>query len=429
MSATTHGNTPYYYVPGLSRHPAMAAFGLFFVILGAGQWINGVEWGKWSLAFGLAWWLVVLYQWFRDAVAESEGGLYSRKIDISYRWSMSWFIFSEVMFFGAFFTALWWARSHSVPALGNLENSLIWPDFQAIWPSVQAGATASPAGIVEPFQTVGPFWLPTINTALLLTSGLTLTIAHHALQDGNRTKTIAFMWITVLLGAIFLLVQGYEYYHAYTDLNLKLSSGIFGSTFFMLTGFHGFHVFVGMLMLLVITLRLQKGHFTKDRHFGFEGAAWYWHFVDVVWLFLYVLGVLDVDPRAQQPRGRRLRALSSFVDRRSGAGGPRPWGAPSVGGQTGGLDPAIQWLNKINRNSTMDKPMRTVNARAMRRERCASPLLESPFIMAANAAPSAPRCPRKRRRPNISWLELSNETRTDRAFAGGDPGGGWWALR
>lgn len=289
MSATTHGGTPYYYVPGLSRHPVMAATGLFFVILGAGQWINGVEWGKWSLAFGLAWWLVVLYQWFRDAVTESEGGLYSRKIDISYRWSMSWFIFSEVMFFGAFFTALWWARSHSVPSLGNLENSLIWPDFQAIWPSVQAGATASPAGIVEPFQTVGPFWLPTINTALLLTSGLTLTIAHHALQDDNRTKAIAFMWLTVLLGATFLLVQGYEYFHAYTELNLKLSSGIFGSTFFMLTGFHGFHVFVGMLMLLVMTLRLQKGHFTKDRHFGFEGAAWYWHFVDVVWLFLYVL--------------------------------------------------------------------------------------------------------------------------------------------
>ncbi|TSE26140.1 Cytochrome c oxidase subunit 3 [Tepidimonas sediminis] len=289
MSATTHGGTPYYYVPGLSRHPALAAFGLFFVILGAGQWINGVEWGKWSLAFGLAWWLVVLYQWFRDAVHESESGLYSRKIDVSYRWSMSWFIFSEVMFFGAFFTALWWARSHAVPTLGNLENALIWPNFQAVWPSVQPGATASPAGIVEPFQTVGPFWLPTINTALLLTSGVTLTIAHHALQDDHRTKAIAFMWLTVLLGATFLVVQAYEYFHAYTDLNLKLSSGIFGSTFYMLTGFHGLHVFVGMLMLIVITLRLQKGHFTKDRHFGFEGAAWYWHFVDVVWLFLYVL--------------------------------------------------------------------------------------------------------------------------------------------
>jgi cytochrome c oxidase subunit 3 len=289
MSAASHGTTPYYYVPNPSRHPVMAAIGLFFVILGAGQWVNGVGWGAYSLAFGLLFWLFVLFQWFSESVHESETGMYGRKIDLSFRWSMSWFIFSEVMFFGAFFTALWWTRTHSVPALGSFENSLLWPNFSAVWPSVQAGATASPAGMVEPFQTMGPFWLPTINTALLLTSGVTLTIAHHALQAGNRARTIGFMWVTVLLGIIFLCVQGYEYAHAYADLNLKLSSGVFGSTFFMLTGFHGFHVFVGMLMLLFITLRLQKGHFTPQRHFGFEGAAWYWHFVDVVWLGLYIL--------------------------------------------------------------------------------------------------------------------------------------------
>ena len=289
MSSTHTSAAPYYFVPGPSRHPVMASIGLFFVILGAGQWINGHEWGMYSLAFGMLWWLTVLYQWFSESIRESEGGQYGHKIDLSYRWSMSWFIFSEVMFFGAFFTALWWARSHSVPALGSLENALLWPDFKAVWPSIQAGATASPAGTVEPFQTVGPFWLPTINTALLLTSGVTLTIAHHALVAGQRSKTIAFMWLTVLLGLVFLFVQGYEYYHLYTDLNLKMSSGIFGSTFFMLTGFHGFHVFLGMLMLFFITLRLQKGHFTPQRHFGFEGAAWYWHFVDVVWLGLYVL--------------------------------------------------------------------------------------------------------------------------------------------
>ena len=289
MSATHTSAAPYYFVPGPSRHPVMASIGLFFVILGAGQWINGHEWGMYSLAFGMLWWLTVLYQWFSESIRESEGGQYGHKIALSYRWSMSWFIFSEVMFFGAFFTALWWARSHSVPALGSLENALLWPDFKAVWPSIQAGATAAPAGTVEPFQTVGPFWLPTINTALLLTSGVTLTIAHHALVAGQRSKTIAFMWLTVLLGLVFLFVQGYEYYHLYTDLNLKMSSGIFGSTFFMLTGFHGFHVFLGMLMLFFITLRLQKGHFTPQRHFGFEGAAWYWHFVDVVWLGLYVL--------------------------------------------------------------------------------------------------------------------------------------------
>jgi cytochrome c oxidase subunit 3 len=233
--------------------------------------------------------LVILFKWFSTAISESEGGSYGHKVDLSFRWSMSWFIFSEVMFFGAFFTALWWMRVHSVPALGSLENSLLWPDFKAAWPSAVAGATASPAGIVEPFQTMTPFWLPTINTALLLTSGVTLTIAHHALQVGNRGRTIAFMWLTVLLGLVFLFVQGYEYAHAYSDLNLKLTSGAYGSTFYMLTGFHGFHVFIGMLMLLFITLRLGKGHFTPQKHFGFEGAAWYWHFVDVVWLGLYIL--------------------------------------------------------------------------------------------------------------------------------------------
>ncbi|MDP3798581.1 MAG: cytochrome c oxidase subunit 3 [Polaromonas sp.] len=289
MSSATHAGTPHYFVPSPSRHPVMASIGLFFVILGASQWINGAGWGAWSVAFGLVWWLGTLFQWFRDAIAESESGLYGRKIDLSFRWSMSWFIFSEVMFFGAFFTALWWARAHSVPALGSLDNALLWPDFKAVWPSIAAGVTASPADIIEPFTTMTPFWLPTINTALLLSSGVTLTIAHHALRDNLRGRTIAFMWMTVLLGVIFLFVQGYEYAHAYSELNLKLTSGVYGSTFYMLTGFHGFHVFVGMLMLLFITLRLQKGHFTPEKHFGFEGAAWYWHFVDVVWLGLYIL--------------------------------------------------------------------------------------------------------------------------------------------
>jgi cytochrome c oxidase subunit III len=289
MSSVAPGTTPYYFVPAPSGFPVSASIGLFFVILGAGFWINGSGWGAYSLAAGMAIWLGTLFFWFKQSIAESQGGLYGHKIDLSFRWSMSWFIFSEVMFFGAFFAALWFARMHSVPELGSLENALLWPNFKGVWPSVVAGATTSPAGTIEAFTTMGPWPLPTINTGLLLSSGVTITIAHHALLAGNRGKTIAFMWMTVLLGSVFLFVQGYEYYHAYHELNLKLTSGIFGSTFFMLTGFHGFHVFVGMLMLLFITLRLQKGHFTPDKHFGFEGAAWYWHFVDVVWLGLYIL--------------------------------------------------------------------------------------------------------------------------------------------
>jgi cytochrome c oxidase subunit III len=290
MSANAHsGSTPYYFVPAPSRYPVLVATGMFFVILGAGQWINGHGWGAYSLLLGLVIWLSVMFQWFSTAIAEDRSGLYSHRVDVSFRWSMSWFIFSEVMFFAAFFGALYWARVHSVPMLGNLDHQILWPDFKAAWPTVLAGSTASPAGTVEPFVTMGPWPLPTINTALLLTSGVTLTIAHHALIANHRAKCIFWMWVTVLLGATFLGVQAYEYIHAYRDLNLKLSSGVFGSTFFMLTGFHGFHVFVGMLMLTFITLRLMKGHFTPESHFGFEGAAWYWHFVDVVWLGLYFL--------------------------------------------------------------------------------------------------------------------------------------------
>jgi len=290
MSATAkQGATPYYFIPAPSRFPAQVALGMFFLVLGGGQWINGHGWGAYAVLLGLVIWLATLYQWFSLAISEDRRGLYSNRVDVSFRWSMSWFIFSEVMFFAAFFGALYWARVHSVPSLGSLENQILWPDFKAAWPTVLAGSTASPAGTVEPFVTMGPWPLPTVNTALLLTSGVTLTIAHHALIANQRSKTILWMWITVILGATFIGVQAYEYIHAYNDLNLKLSSGVFGSTFFMLTGFHGFHVFVGMLMLTFITLRLMKGHFTPEHHFGFEGAAWYWHFVDVVWLGLYFL--------------------------------------------------------------------------------------------------------------------------------------------
>jgi cytochrome c oxidase subunit 3 len=289
MSSRASGTTPYYFVPQPSRHPVMMSIGLFCMILGGAQWINGAHWGAYLTLFGFLWVAGVLYQWFSEVIGESESGQYSHRIDLSFRWSMSWFIFSEVMFFGAFFTALWWLRDHSVPILGGLDNALLWPDFKAVWPTLAPGATASPAGIIEPFETMTPFWLPTINTALLLSSGVTLTIAHHALRENHRGRTIAFMWLTVLLGATFVCVQAYEYFHAYSELNLKLTSGAYGSTFFLLTGFHGFHVIVGMLMLFFITLRLMKGHFTPERHFGFEGAAWYWHFVDVVWLGLYTL--------------------------------------------------------------------------------------------------------------------------------------------
>jgi len=278
-----HAKAPYYFVPGPSKWPVLAGASLLLTMAGASAWVNDVSWGPYANMAGLLAFLFVLYKWFGDAIAESEGGLYGDRIDVSYRWSMSWFIFSEVMFFAAFFGALFYARSVTLPWLADIDHKLLWPDFSPQW------GTVGPAGTVEPFSVMGPFPIPTINTALLLTSGVTLTIAHHALRAGQRGKTAFWLFATILLGAIFMGFQAYEYIHAYTDLNLKLSSGIYGSTFFMLTGFHGFHVTLGAIMLSVILYRVLRGHFTADHHFGFEGAAWYWHFVDVVWLGLYVI--------------------------------------------------------------------------------------------------------------------------------------------
>ena len=280
--SSPHAAAPYYFVPGPSKWPLFAGVSLLVTMIGASGWVNGASWGAVLNVLGILSTVLVLYFWFGDAIGESESGQYNARIDLSYRWSMSWFIFSEVMFFGAFFGALFYARAISLPWLGDLDHKIIWPDFAAQWGN-------SPAGTIDPFQTMGPFPIPTINTALLLLSGVTLTISHHALRVGNRSKTAFWLFATILLGAVFMGFQVYEYMHAYSDLNLKLTSGIYGSTFFMLTGFHGFHVTLGAIMLSVILYRLMKGHFTADNHFGFEGAAWYWHFVDVVWLGLYIV--------------------------------------------------------------------------------------------------------------------------------------------
>jgi cytochrome c oxidase subunit 3 len=271
-------------VPQPSRWPMLGAIALLLFGLSMGGWVNGAPWGGYLFIVFLALLAFTLVGWFRDAALESEGGLYNQRVDVSYRWSMSWFIFSEVMFFAAFFGALYYARAISMPWLGDLEHKqFLWPDFGAAWPNT------GPASLVDGFQTIGPWPIPTINTALLLASGVTLTIAHHALKDNKRGTVIFWMVATIALGICFMGLQAYEYIHAYRDLNLKLTSGIFGSTFFMLTGFHGFHVTVGLMMLSVILFRVIKGHFTPESHFGFEGAAWYWHFVDVVWLLLYVV--------------------------------------------------------------------------------------------------------------------------------------------
>jgi cytochrome c oxidase subunit 3 len=275
---------PYYFVPGMSPWPILASVSLLITMVGATALVNDIAWGGVVNVIGILLFLTVLYKWFGDAIGESESGVYGERVDLSFRWSMAWFIFSEVMFFAGFFGALFYARTITMPWLADLDHKVLWPDFTAI---AQWGNTG-PAGVVERFDLM-TLTLPTINTLILLLSGVTLTIAHHALIADKRTKTAIWLFLTVLLGAIFMGCQIYEYVHAYSELNLKLTSGIYGSTFFMLTGFHGFHVTIGAIMLAVVLYRVLKGHFTPQQHFAFEGAAWYWHFVDVVWLGLYVV--------------------------------------------------------------------------------------------------------------------------------------------
>ena len=274
---------PYYFVPQPSYWPLVGSCALLLLGMGAALWMNAVAAGPWLLLAGFAVLLTMLFGWFGTVIGESEQRLYNSKVDMSFRWSMGWFIFSEVMFFAAFFGALFYVRTLSVPDLGSpTSKQLLWPDFVASWP------TDGPY-FNEQFTPMGAIGIPLLNTIILLTSGFTLTVAHHALKTGHRARLKLWLAATIALGFTFLGFQAYEYIHAYHALNLKLSTGVYGSTFFMLTGFHGAHVTIGAIMLSVMLGRAIAGHFDKQHHFAFEAAAWYWHFVDVVWLLLFVL--------------------------------------------------------------------------------------------------------------------------------------------
>ena len=296
MANSTDAHAPHdantYYVPHGSRWPVFASVALFVTMIGFASWLNEVSWGRTVFFVGIAGLAAILFKWFGDVIRESLAGHYNRQVDVSFRMGMMWFIFSEVMFFAAFFGALFYARQYAMPWLtgagdGGATHSLLWSEFTGGWPS------NGPGGVGGTYQTIPAWGLPLLNTLILLSSGVTVTIAHHALRGGHRKQLLLFLGLTVALGALFLFFQAEEYIHAYSELNLTLGSGIYGSTFFMLTGFHGAHVTLGTLMLLIIWLRCLKGHFRKDDHFAFEAVAWYWHFVDVVWLglflFVYVL--------------------------------------------------------------------------------------------------------------------------------------------
>ena len=287
-----------YYLPSESYYPFVASIALFFIALGGASLVNGLEVGPTLMQIGFAGMAVLLFMWFRKVVIESPE--YNLEVDKSFRMGMAWFIFSEVMFFAAFFGALYYLRALAVPWLA--ETELLWPGFEATWPSsgpegalLLSGAAPTGEEISEAtkYALIDPWKLPLWNTVILLVSSVTLTIAHHDLRKGNRGGLIFWLFVTVALGVIFLGLQAYEYYEAYAHLGLTLGTGVYGSTFFMLTGFHGFHVCLGAFILLVVLIRCMRGHFTAERHFAFEAGAWYWHFVDTVWvglfIFVYVL--------------------------------------------------------------------------------------------------------------------------------------------
>ncbi len=278
-----------YYIPHSSHWPIIGSIGLTILMVSFASMLNGSSVGAMGMVLGVAVVIFMMVGWFGIVIRESQARLYNNQVDKSFRWGMAWFIFSEVMFFAAFFGALYYARIYSVPWLGGEgakgNAHLLWESFKATWPLLQM---PDPAQFTVPKDVIPAWGIPAINTLILLSSGVTVTWAHWGLKSNNRSQLIWGLLATVALGFLFVALQAQEYIHAYHELNLKLSSGIYGSTFFMLTGFHGLHVTIGAIMLTVMLFRSMKGHFTHEHHFAFEAAAWYWHFVDVVWLGLFI---------------------------------------------------------------------------------------------------------------------------------------------
>jgi len=281
MSAS-QGAVKTYYLPEPSRWPIIGASSLLLSAAGAATWINRGAAGPYILAAGMALLFYMLFGWFGTVIRESEAGLYNKQVDVSYRWAMGWFIFSETMFFGAFFAALFYMRWYAVPDLASGDTGELWPGFKGGWPATGPGIE----GTLTPMRATG---IPLINTVILLTSAATLLWAHWGLRNGARGQLKLGLFLTIALGIVFLCLQLTEHYRAYTELGLTLGSGAYGATFFMLTGFHGLHVAIGATVLIVIFARSLRGDFTPDDQFAFQAAQWYWQFVDVVWLLVYVL--------------------------------------------------------------------------------------------------------------------------------------------
>lgn len=285
-----HKNSKYY-LPSPSSWPLKGSIALLCTMVGAANWMHNAWFGPYLFVMGLFMLFYMIYGWFGMVIRENRSGILDNKqVDRSFRWGMCWFIFSEVMFFGAFFGALFYVRVYVLPLLGgtsgdNLSHAVLWPDFKNVWPLLQ---NPNPGAYIAPESVMDTWGIPALNTMILLTSGVTVTIAHWSLIKNHFKTMVVGQVLTILLGISFLIMQGFEYGEAYREKGLTLASGIYGTTFFMLTGFHGLHVTIGTIGLIVILYRMLKRDFNAHNHFAFEAVSWYWHFVDVVWLLLFI---------------------------------------------------------------------------------------------------------------------------------------------
>jgi cytochrome c oxidase subunit 3 len=269
-----------YFVPAPSRWPIRGAVALLFLVAGAAIWLNRGGSGPYVLAIGLVALVLILFGWFSDV--SGEGSQYNGQVDRSIRWGMAWLIVSEVMVFASLFAALFYLRVISVPDLAHGESAVLWPGFSGGWPATGPGL---PGGV----QAMAAKGAPTINTIMLLCSGVAVTWAHRAVQRGRQAQLVVALLVTLVLGVTFLYNQSQEYRHAITALNLTLSQGAYGATFYFLTGLHGVHVALGATMIAVMLIRALMGRVTPHDHLGFDMVTWYWHFVGIVWLLLFVV--------------------------------------------------------------------------------------------------------------------------------------------
>ncbi len=284
-----------YYVPEQSKFPLLMSASMFVMLFGFGYVVNGLSAGDVSSlsvissVAGLIAICTIVFLWLRTVVIENIEGKTSAQLKQSFYIGMAWFIFSEVCFFAAFFGSLFYVRTMSIPWLGGEgdkgSSNILWECFDAVWPLIH---TPDPEQYPPMVGQVDPWHIPFWNTCLLVASSVFIHWAEQAMHKGDRQKMIGWLAMTLIFGFVFLFLQAVEYHVAWNQMDLTLNSGIYGSTFYLLTGFHGMHVTLGAIMVTVVFFRALKGHFTKEDEFGFMAASWYWHFVDVVWIGLFI---------------------------------------------------------------------------------------------------------------------------------------------